>query len=312
MLILESQDFSEEVIRGLRKWATVDLGMPAGQNLLQVLARYDVCWFRLAHRIDERVLTEQSRCRVLVTPVTGIDHIDEQLCVRLGVKIICLRGEVEFLKEIRATAEMTLGLALALMRHIPQASTSVLAGEWDRDRFRGHELYRKTAGIIGLGRLGEITAGYFHTMGMNVIAYDPHRTSMPPHIVAVGSLEALAAKADLISLHVNYRPETHGLIGNHFFQYVKPSAFLINTSRGGIIDEHALLVALKEKRLAGAALDVLIGEPDIEANPLVAYARRHDNLLIVPHIGGNTYESFAKTESFMAKRLQEYWNSIEA
>ncbi len=308
IVIAEAQDFSSHVVQSLRAWADVDLGVPASLSLRQALATYDVYWFRLAHRIDATVLDENSRCRVLVTPVTGIDHIDENLCTRLGVRILCLRGEVDFLREVRATAELTIALTLALLRQLPQAYTSVLGGHWDRDQFRGRELYRKVAGIIGYGRLGSITADYFQALGMQVIAYDPKPVAVREGMQLASSPEEVMRQADVISLHVNYHSETHGLIGDRLLRLVKPGAILINTSRGGLIDEAALLSALQEKRLAGAALDVLSGEPAITDHPLLAYARTHDNLLLVPHIGGNTHESFAKTETFMAKRLAEHFS----
>lgn len=251
------------------------------------------------------MLDANSRCRILATPVTGIDHIDEMLCEQLGVRIVCLRGEREFLRSVRATAEMTLALAMAVMRRVPAAAADVKAGHWRRDKFRGNELYEQTAGVIGCGRLGNIVAGYLVAIGMEVFTYDPRPEAVvPAGVIRLDSLAAVLERSDLISLHVNYHVGTHGMFGAAEFELCKPGAVLVNTSRGGLIDEGALLNALQTGHLAAAALDVLTDERNVTADhPLVKYARDHDNLLIVPHIGGNTYESFTRTETFIAGRI---------
>ncbi len=276
------------------------------QQMAAALGEFDAVWFRLAHRIDRQLLAGALRCRVLATPVTGLDHIDLAACAERGVRVVSLRGETDFLRQVRATAELTIGLALALLRHIPAASAHVLDGGWNRDLFRGRELFGRTAGIVGMGRLGTIVAGYFRAMGMDVIGYDPRPDFPRDAARQMGTLDELLEAADVVSLHVALGDETRHMIGRHEFDAMKPGAVLVNTSRGGIVDEAALLAALEGGRLAGAALDVLEGEPNVgRDHPLVAYARRHDNLLIVPHVGGNTVESFAKTELFLAGKVVE-------
>ncbi len=141
---------------------------------------------------------------------------------------------------------------------------------------------------------------------MNVIGYDPRPDFPRDAARQMGTLDELLEAADVVSLHVSYSEQTRHLIGRHELAVMKPSAVLVNTSRGGIVDEAELLAALEDGRLAGAALDVVDGEPNVgRDHPLVAYARRHDNLLIVPHVGGNTAESFAKTEVFLAGKVVE-------
>lgn len=307
ILIAESDDFSPDVIKHLQTFAQVDMRSCKQKELSTILKEYDVFWFRLGFKIDEAVLSSDSRCKILATPVTGIDHIDEKLCEDLGISIACLRGEREFLREVRATAEMTIGLAMSVMRHIPVATDSVTQGNWERDRFRGNELYRKTIGIIGYGRLGAIVAEYAKAFGMKVIAIEPREDvrAITKEVVFFNDLEELARCADVISLHINYNGKTHHLIDEAFFRACKRTSFFINTSRGGIVEEKALLKALENKWIAGAALDVLQNEPKINLeNPLVAYAKENNNLIIVPHIGGNTYESFEKTEKFIAQKVK--------
>jgi D-3-phosphoglycerate dehydrogenase len=181
-------------------------------------------------------------------------------------------------------------------------------GAWTRDAFRGRELYGKTVGLVGIGRLGSIVAGYCRSFGMEVQGYDP-RPDFPEELARrCASLAELMSTSDVISLHVAYHAGTRHLIDADHLRRARRSAVLINTSRGGVIDDAALLAALLEGRLSGAALDVVDGEPDVGAeHPLVRYARTHDNLILTPHLGGNTVESVAKTEAFIADKVRRMW-----
>lgn len=304
ILIAEPLDFTPEAVRILEQIGEVHLREIGVDEITKVFQEYDVCWFRLSRKIDRKHLGENPRCRVIATATTGLDHIDIDACEELGIKVVSLKGETEFLKTVRATAELTVALALSLIRHIPQASQSVKDGVWNRDLFRGRELYGKTAGIIGVGRLGSIAAEYFKAFGMDVIGYDT-RHDFPLQVARrVDSLQELLTVSDVVSIHVDSNESTKNLIGENEFALMKESAILINTSRGGVIDEDSLLNFLKEGKLYGAALDVLQDEPDIDRNhPLITYARENKNLLIVPHLGGNTHESFVKTETFIAGKI---------
>jgi D-3-phosphoglycerate dehydrogenase len=305
ILIAEPQGFSPTALERLRAVAEVSSQQVARGKLAGVLPDYDAVWIRLAHRIAAADVARPGRCRVIACPVTGLDHLDLEACTKAGIRVVSLKGELEFLRTVRATAELTVGLALAVMRRVPAAAASVAAGEWDRNAFRGDELYGKTAGIIGVGRLGVLVAGYLRAFGMRVIGYDVrpfHETGIDP----APTLHALLAQSDLISLHVSYDHSTKGLIDAHAFAAMKAGAYFINTSRSGIVDESAMLAALREGRLAGAALDVLSTEPDVaKDHPVTVYARQHDNIVVVPHIGGNTHQSFEKTEQFIAQKLIE-------
>ncbi len=306
ILIAEPQDFSPRAVSILQQIGQVDLCECEPGHLKQALADYDVFWFRLAHRISRELLTDDIRCRILATPVTGIDHIDLEACTEHGIQVACLRGEYEFLKKVRATAELTVALTLGLLRHVPDAAASVRDGTWNRDLFRGNELFEKTAGIVGMGRLGNIVAGYFRAFGMRVIGYDP-RPDFPLDVAErAETLFELLEQCDVVSIHVKYDELTRHLFQREHFTRMKKSSVLINTSRGGIVDDNALLWALDAGQIAGAALDVLDGEPHITADhPILQYSRNHSNVLVVPHIGGNTEESFAKTEVFLALRVLE-------
>jgi len=181
------------------------------------------------------------------------------------------------------------------------AANHAADGKWNRDLFRGLELYKKRIGIVGYGRLGKICADLFCAFGCEVYIYDivEHESSFQQ----LGTIEELIDLCDIISLHVTYDETTHHLISHDLIRVFSSSKYLINTSRGGLIDEDALLMALESGNIGGAALDVLYGEPNIASHPLVHYAMKRDNLILTPHIGGNTFESFEKTEEFIADKL---------
>jgi D-3-phosphoglycerate dehydrogenase len=244
---------------------------------------------------------------VIVTPTTGLNHIDLTEAEHRGVQVLSLRGETEFLEDVRATAEHTLALTLSLLRHVPEALSHVRGGGWNRDLFKGRELCGKTVGIVGYGRLGRIVARYLSAVGMHLLATDPNieKSSVEPNVRLV-PLTELLQQSDLVTLHVNLCDETREFFGKTHFALMKQGAWFINTSRGELVDEEALLDALRSGRLTGAALDVLCDERShgMDSHPLVVYARGHDNLIITPHIGGYTTESIRKTECFLADRLR--------
>jgi D-3-phosphoglycerate dehydrogenase / 2-oxoglutarate reductase len=313
ILIAEPLDFSPTAVRLLQTVGEVELRSCRRDELAAAFATHDVIWFRLAHRIDEQMLGQKPRCRILATPVTGLDHIDLAACESRGVRVVSLRGETEFLKNVRATAELTVGLTLSLLRNLPAAHAAARGGSWDRDRFRGRELFGRTVGIIGMGRLGTLVAGYFRAFGTRVIGFDPREDFPSDAAERMPTLGDLLAQSDIIVVLVKYDDSTRHLLAKREFAQIKHGAVLINTSRGGVVDEAALIVALESGRLSGAALDVLDGEPAIEpSHPLVAYAREHDNVLLTPHIGGNTVESFAKTELFLAEKVVRAINATES
>jgi D-3-phosphoglycerate dehydrogenase len=220
--------------------------------------------------------------------------------------VLSLRGRTQLLGHVRATAEHTIALMLALLRHLPEAAAHARSGRWRRDDFRGRELHGAAVGIVGLGRLGRIVSRTLLAFEARVFGYDP---SVPegaePEGVTLVSLPELLRRAEIVSLHASLTADSEGLLGAKEIESMHDGAFLVNTARGELVDEAALLAALESGRLAGAALDVLADEnpagmPD---RPLVRYAATHSNLIITPHIGGCTHESMEKTEVFMAETL---------
>lgn len=283
-------------------------------ELLKRLPEFDVLILRLAYQIDREVIDAGARLKIIVTATTGLDHIDIDYARSKGVTVLSLYGETEFSNTINATAEHTWALLLALIRHIPQAFVSVRTGNWDRDSFRGNELYGKHLGIVGLGRIGRKVASYGLAFGMNVSAFDPYAEKWVDGVVKTATLQELLNQADIISLHVPLNVETKSMIGMEELQILPQGSVLINTSRGEIIDEKFLVKALESKHLAGVALDVVTHERETEQrleSPLLAYAKVHENLIITPHIAGATYESMTKTEVFVAHKLAACLNTFK-
>ena len=274
------------------------------QQLIAAISNFEVLWVRLRNMIDKEIMDHAPKLTTIATNTTGLNHVDLDEAAKRKIAVVSLKGEYEFLSDIRATAEHTIGLALALLRKIPAAHNHASAGGWDRYPFKGHELYEQTAGIIGYGRLGKIVAGYFKAFGMKVLVCDPNVADTPDDVLKV-QLDELVRQSNVISLHVDYRPENNQMIDKSVFDHVKQGAVFINTARGELVNESDLLAALNSGRLAGATLDVVASEhtnSDVRA-ALVQYTTGNDNLILTPHIGGNTFESHFKTEEFLAQKL---------
>ena len=301
IVVAESEGFSAnalEILNGVGAVVTADFDRA---GLLRSVDDADVLWVRLRNRIDAEVMDAAPRLRCILSATTGLDHIDLVAAHRRGIEVISLRGETGFLRYVHATAEHTVALILALLRRLPAAAEHAAGGGWNRDRFRGRELHGKTVGIVGLGRLGKMVAPLVASFGARVVFADPNA---PPGMAM--PLADLLKHADIVTLHVNLAEDSRGFFGRTELQAMRRGGWLINTSRGELIDEAALLEALESGRLAGAALDVLSGESDgdLATHPLVRYAREHDNLILTPHIGGCTSESMEKTETYLAEKFR--------
>ncbi|MES2651667.1 MAG: D-isomer specific 2-hydroxyacid dehydrogenase family protein [Bacteroidota bacterium] len=303
IIIGETENFSPKVIMGLKLLGEVILKDIDKKNIPDVFKEFDVFWFRLKFKIEKSDFPEECRCKYIVCPVTGLDHIDLDECAKRGIQVLALRGEKEFLKSVRATAEHTIGLTLALLRNIPSAVDSVKDGIWQRDLFKGREIYKKKVGILGVGRLGEITANLFKAFGAEVIGYDINDFD-ESICKKANTIEELLEDIDILSIHLSLNNGTTNFVDKEFLSKMKSSSILINTSRGAILNSGDLLWALQAGKISGAALDVVNNEYYISDNELINYAKSNSNLIITPHIGGNTYESFEKTELFLLSKLK--------
>ena len=306
VIIAEPKDFSEEVKTSLESSFNLTLKNLRSDELEYAFCHFDVFWFRLGFQID-RALIEISNRRVkyIVTSVTGLNHIDTKACEDHNVKIISLKGETEFLKEVRATAEHTLLLTLALLRKLVPAVESTISGSWDRDPFKGHEIFKKTVGIIGFGRLGKIVFNYYKALGAKIFIYEKNPNAELLASSELADLDTLLRESDIVSLHINFLPENIEFFSARHFSLMKPSAVFINTSRGQLVNGEALKNALINGEISGAALDVISDEFDLSNSPELELltSNKTANLIITPHIGGNTWESFDKTEKFIYNKL---------
>ena len=272
------------------------------RELIEALNNCDVLWFRLNHKLS-RVILKNVRCKYILCAVTGLDHIDTKACQDFGIKVISLKGEREFLKEVRATAEHTICLLLSLIRKTKKAFTHVEDGNWNRKLFKGTELYRKKIGVLGFGRLGKIVAEYASVFGMDVYYYDINPSCKDERYKRCKSLKDLVKKVDVLSIHVNYDNTNHHLINSEVLSIMNDNIQIINTSRGGIVNEKDIIEFLENHKKTGYATDVVFEEPNIENSMIVKYAKKNNNVIITPHIGGNTYESIIKTEEFIANKF---------
>jgi D-3-phosphoglycerate dehydrogenase len=251
---------------------------------------------------DRATLDRAPGLRVISTATTGADHIDSQVLADRRIPLFTLSGETELLYGLTPAAEHSWLLLMTCARRIRGAIEHVLEGKWRREEFPGIMLNGKTLGLVGCGRIGSWMSRYARAFKMNVIGYDPHIDAWPAGIKK-SDLDGLLAIADFISIHVPLNDQTRGMIAKPEFALMKAGAVLINTSRGSIIDEGALLASLEDGRLGAAGLDVLDGEPAIEHHPLVEYARSHDNLVITPHIGGFCPDAVKIVVAHAARRI---------
>ncbi len=308
VLVAEPEYYAPEALALLGKIGTVDWISNPTIKLQDICAPYQVIVVRLAHRITPEVLAQATTLEAIGTSTTGLDHIDTVGAAARAIPIISLRGETAFLERIHATPEHTIGILLALLRRLPSAVASVKRGEWAQSPYQGRELYERTVSLIGFGRVAKIVARVLNTFGAHVIAYDPHVSEavLQKENVTPVSLDEALRTGDIVSLHPLLTPETEGMITREKLALMKQGAILVNTARGQLVDETALLDALEHGHLAGAAIDVLADESHpatMGDQPLIRYTRDHDNLLITPHIAGTTLESLQKTQIFIAQKL---------
>lgn len=312
ILHLEYDQYPKEAIRQLEKVADVEAFSCADQDALNEklsLSQYDVIFTRLGLMMDEKAILLQPDLKYIVTSTTGLNHIDEKSASALGVSIVSLKGESEFLANVKSTAEHTWGLILSLIRNISGAIDHVRQGGWDRNPFLSDELDGKTLGIIGFGRLGKIVAQYGIAFGMRVLVYDHHPKKVEGHIlVEPVELDKLLIEADVVVLLISWSPSNEKFMDLEKLSKMKSSAYFINTARGELVDELALLRILESRKIKGAAVDVLRNDsawPNRidESSGLYAYAKSNHNLIITPHMGGYGKDSISKTRNFVTDKF---------
>jgi D-3-phosphoglycerate dehydrogenase len=249
-------------------------------------------------RVTASLMARAPNLRVVARAGTGVDTIDVPAATRRGIAVMNTPGA-----NTVSAGEHAMGLLLGLVRRIPDAAAAMKAGQWDRKRFEGTELRGKTIGVIGLGRIGAHVAQLARAFGMQVVGHDPY---LPPERAAelhvrLLSIEQLLRAADVVTLHVALTDQTHHLIDATRLKLMKPTAVLINTARGELVDEAALGDAIKEKRIGGAAIDVFATEPLPADSPL----RSLDRMILTPHLAASTAEAQERVATEICVAVRE-------
>jgi len=261
--------------------------------------------------LDDKLLSQAPNLELVITATTGSDHINRSLLEARGIPLMTMQGETHFLRELTPAAELSWLLLLACARRLRAALHHVEAGGWDRELFPGQMLNGKTLGIIGCGRIGSWMARYGGAFGMTVLGYDPFLPTLPAAI-SPRSLDDLLSESDFVSVHVPFNETTRGLLAARELALMRNGAVLINTSRGAVVNEDALIESMEAGRPAALGVDVLEGEPDIQNSKLWKYARHHENVLITPHIGGFSPDALERVLRFTAGRVREYFRARAA
>ena len=253
-------------------------------------------------RITNEMVRRAENLKIISCATTGSDHIEREELEKRSIPVRTLKEDRELLLNLTPAAELSWALLMACARKLPAAFDHVKSGQWVRELFPGVMLRGKRIGIIGCGRIGGWMGRYARAFGMEVVGYDPYVDPLPDGFVPV-TLEELMKTSDFVTVHVHLTEETRGLVSRECLEMAKPGGILINTSRGAVVDESALLDCLQTGRPAGAGLDVIEGEPDTDQHPLVVYARTHDNLIITPHCGGFSPDAVALVCAHAAKKI---------
>ncbi|GAB3208072.1 phosphoglycerate dehydrogenase [Marinactinospora thermotolerans] len=264
--------------------------------LLPALADVDALIVRSATKVDAEAIAAAPNLKVVARAGVGLDNVDVEAATKAGVLVVNAPTS-----NIVSAAEQAINLLLATARNTAAAHRALVNGEWKRSKYTGVELYDKTLGIVGLGRIGVLVAQRLSAFGMKVIAYDPF--VQPARAAQIGvevvDLDELLRRSDFITVHLPKNKDTLGLISDDALSKVKPSVRIVNAARGGIVDEDALYRALKEGRVAGAGIDVFAKEPCTDS-PLFEF----DNVVVAPHLGASTHEAQEKAGTQVARSVK--------
>jgi len=283
--VLVKEKIADSGIELLRENFDVDLGLEmSDQELAEVIAAYDAILIRSATKMTAELIDRAERLKAIGRAGTGVDNVDIPAATRRGI-IVANAPESNSV----AAAEHTLALALALCRNVPQAQATLVDGRWERSRFKGAELYGKTLGVVGFGRIGQLVAKRAQGFDMDVIAFDKFVSAERFRELGVegaASVEDLLGRADIVTLHVPKTPDTVNLIDAEAIAAMKEGVRIVNCARGELVDLDALDAGLESGKVAGAALDVFPSEPFTE-HPIFA----RENVVVTPHLGASTAEA---------------------
>jgi D-3-phosphoglycerate dehydrogenase len=284
--VLISDPVAKETVEILKRGG-LEVDVKTDMSPEQLIARigdYNAIVVRSATKVRKEVIDAAKNLELIARGGVGLDNIDVEYAEKKGIKVINTPSAPSI-----SVAEITIGHMLAFVRSIPQATASLKAGKWEKKKFKGTEVYGKMLGIIGIGRIGQEVAVRALGLGMRVQTYDPFcscSASIHTPQICAGTLELILRESDFISLHIPFTDQTHNMIGKKEFNMMKDGVVILNCARGGIVDEKALLEALKSGKVRGACLDVFETEPPGD-NPLL----KLDNVIATPHIGSATVEA---------------------
>lgn len=264
--------------------------------LLAALAEANAILVRSATQVDAEAIAAAPNLQVIARAGVGLDNVDIKAATTAGVMVVNAPTS-----NIISAAELTVGHILSLARHIPAAHAALAQGQWKRSKYTGTELFEKTVGIIGLGRIGALITARLQAFGVKVVAFDPYVTAARAAQLGVTllPLDELLQTADFVTIHMPRTPETLGMIGAEQLKMMKPTAYVVNVARGGLVDESALHDALVSGEIAGAGLDVFVSEPPTDS-PLLGL----ENIIVTPHLGASTGEAQEKAGVSVAKSVR--------
>lgn len=254
------------------------------------------------YKLDAEVL-DGTGITLINTASTGMNHIDVKYCEKKGIKIFSLTKDMELINNLPSTAELAFGLMLSLLRQIPQSFDSVKAGEWDYEKFMGRQVAGLTAGIIGYGRLGKFMAKYCQAFGMRVLICDPFKEI--PAGFEKADMNMISKESDVVSLHVHVADDTRHMINDDFVNKTVKKPYIINTARGELVDEKAVIKGIKTGKIAGYGADGIEDEFGSRAkSPIILAAKAGLNIIIAPHTGGMTWEGQQRAFMWAAKKFE--------
>jgi len=269
------------------------------EELKKMLGQVDILIVRSRTQVDKDLLSAGKNLKLVIRAGIGLDNID--VAAATDSAVVVMNAPTG---NIVTTAEHSLAMLFAVSRHIPAADASVRLGKWEKKKFQGNELRGKTLGLIGLGNIGKAVAERARGLSLNVIGYDPYlsQEAAAKHHIRLVTMDELLKESDYISVHVPLMPATKHLIGKDAFAKMKKGAYLINCARGGIVDETALMEALDQKKLNGAALDVFENEPLPANSPLL----KRSDIVLTPHLGASTDEAQVQVGLEVAEQITYY------
>ena len=304
--VLVSDKLAQEGIDILRKVAEVDVNTGLSEDeLCKIIGEYDALAIRSGTQVTAKVLEAAKKLKIIGRAGVGVDNVDVPVATEKGVIVVNSPGGNTI-----AAAELTVAMLLALSRNIPQAYCSMKGREWNRSAYVGNEVYKKTLGILGLGKIGQEVAKRCQSFGMKVIAYDPFIAAEAgqAHGVALVELDECLTRSDYITLHLPKNKDTLGMIGAKQFAAMKDGARIVNVARGGIIDDDALIEALKSGKCAGAAIDVYAKEPPDFESELFSLP----NVVTTPHLGASTKEAQTNVAIDVAEQIVDVFQGGSA